>query len=105
MQLKEFDYDLPNELIAQSPLKNRTSSKLMVVNKETGEIKHEIFYNIINYLHKGDVLVINDTKVLPARIIGQKDTKAKIELLLLKEIEPDIWECLVKPQKRVKKER
>ena len=103
MQLKEFDYDLPNELIAQSPLKNRTSSKLMVVNKETGEIKHEIFYNIINYLNKGDVLVINDTKVLPARIIGQKDTKAKIELLLLKEIEPDIWECLVKPQKRVKK--
>lgn len=103
MQLKEFDYNLPQNLIAQSPLKNRDSSKLMIVNKKTGDIKHETFHNIINYLNKGDTLVINDTKVIPARLIGQKETGAKIEILLLKEIEEDTWECLVKPQKRVKK--
>lgn len=103
MQLKEFDYNLPQNLIAQSPLKDRASSKLMIVNKKTGNIKHEVFNNIINYLKKGDVLVINDTKVIPARIIGKKDTGAKIELLLLKEVETDIWECMVRPQKRVKK--
>lgn len=103
MQLKEFDYNLPQNLIAQSPLKNRDSSKLMIVNKKTGDIKHETFHNIINYLNKGDTLVINDTKVIPARLIGEKDTGAKIEILLLKEIEEDTWECLVKPQKRVKK--
>jgi len=99
----DFDYFLPDELIAQTPLKNRDSSKLMVLDKKTGQITHEVFHNIVNYLNEDDVLVLNDTKVLPARIIGEKeDTKAVIELLLLKNLENDIWECLVKPAKRVK---
>ena len=99
----DFDYNLPEELIAQTPLEKRDNYKLMVVDKETGEITHEVFSNIINYLNKDDVLVLNDTKVLPARIIGEKiDTKAVIELLLLKNIEKDNWECLSKPAKRIK---
>jgi len=99
----DFDYYLPENLIAQTPIEKRDSSKLMVLNKETGEIKHEIFHNIVSYLDKGDVLVLNDTKVLPARIIGIKEeTNATIEILLLKNIENDNWECLVKPAKRVK---
>ena len=103
MKTDDFDYYLPEELIAQTPLEKRDDSKLMVVDKETGEIKHEVFHNIINYLNKGDVLVLNDTKVLPARIIGEKkDTKAVIELLLLKNIDNDNWECLAKPAKRIK---
>lgn len=103
MYLSEFDYNLPEELIAQSPLNDRSSSKLMVVDKVTGEVKHEIFRNIINYLKKGDVLVINDSKVIPARLIGSKEeTNAVVEVLLLKDLGSDIWECLVKPQKRVK---
>ena len=103
MNLSDFDYNLPEDLIAQTPLKNRSSSKLMVVNKNNGDIKHEVFSNIINYLNKGDVLVINDSKVIPARLIGSKDvTNAVIELLLLKDLGNDVWECLVKPQKRVK---
>ena len=103
MKTDDFDYNLPEELIAQTPLEKRDNSKLMVVDKETGEITHEVFSNIINYLNKDDVLVLNDTKVLPARIIGEKiDTKAVIELLLLKNIEKDNWECLSKPAKRIK---
>ena len=103
MKTDDFDYNLPEELIAQTPLEKRDNSKLMVVDKETGEITHEVFSNIINYLNKDDVLVLNDTKVLPARIIGEKiDTKAVIELLLLKNIENDNWECLSKPAKRIK---
>ena len=102
MHLSEYDYELPKELIAQTPLKNRSSSKLLIVDKNTGELKHEIFENITDYLEKGDTLVINDTKVIPARLIGTKDTNAVIEVLLLKELDSDIWECLVKPQKRVK---
>ena len=103
MKTDEFDYNLPEELIAQTPLVKRDGSKLMVVDKKTGEIKHEIFSNIINYLNKGDILVLNDTKVMPARIIGEKlDTKAVIEILLLKNIENDNWECLAKPAKRIK---
>lgn len=103
MKTDDFDYLLPEELIAQTPLEKRDNSKLMVVNKETGEIKHEVFHNIINYLNKDDVLVLNDTKVMPARIIGEKkDTKAVIELLLLKNQKEDIWECLAKPAKRIK---
>jgi len=99
----DFDYYLPEELIAQTPLEKRDESKLMVVDKETGEIKHEVFRNIINYLNKDDILVLNDTKVLPARIIGEKiDTNAVIELLLLKNINNDNWECLAKPAKRIK---
>ena len=87
MNINEFDYNLPEELIAQTPLKERSSSRLLILNKDSGNITHEHFYNIINYLHKGDVLVLNDTKVIPARLIGEKeDTKAVIEILLLKEL-------------------
>ena len=103
MKTDDFDYYLPEELIAQTPLEKRDNSKLMVVDKKTGEIKHEVFHNIINYLNKDDILVLNDTKVLPARIIGEKiDTNAVIELLLLKNINNDNWECLAKPAKRIK---
>jgi S-adenosylmethionine:tRNA ribosyltransferase-isomerase len=103
MKVELFDFHLPEELIAQVPLKNRTDSRLMVLNKETGEIKHEIFKNIIEYLRAGDCLVLNDTKVLPARLFGvKKDTGAKIEVLLLKQLEGNQWETLVKPAKRVK---
>ena len=103
MNINEFDYELPKELIAQTPLKDRSSSKLLIMNKKTGELKHEVFSNIINYLNKGDVLVLNDTKVIPARLIGEKkDTGAVIEILLLKDIGNDTWECLGKPGKRLK---
>ena len=103
MKTDDFDYDLPLELIAQVPLEKRDSSRLMVLDKKTGEIKHEVFSNIIDYLNKGDTLVLNDTRVMPARIIGEKeDTKAVIELLLLKNIANDTWEVLAKPAKRVK---
>ena len=103
MNINEFDYELPKELIAQTPLKDRSSSKLLIMNKKTGELKHEVFSNIIDYLNKGDVLVLNDTKVIPARLIGEKkDTGAVIEILLLKDIGNDTWECLGKPGKRLK---
>ena len=103
MSTEDFNYDLPEELIAQTPLKNRSDSKLMIVDKNTGESKDEIFKNIIDYLNPGDVLVLNNTKVIPARIIGEKsDTKAVIELLLLKDLGDDTWECLSRPQKRLK---
>ena len=105
MNINDFDYDLPQELIAQTPLKNRSDSKLMVLNKDNGDIKHDYFYNITNYFNKGDVLILNDTKVIPARLIGEKeDTKAHIELLLLNDLGNDIWECLAKPQKRLHKD-
>lgn len=102
MKTDDFDYYLPSELIAQTPLEKRDQSRLLVLDKETGEVEHKKFYDIIDYLNSGDALVINDTKVIPARIIGEKiDTGAVIELLLLKEIN-DTWECLAKPQKRLK---
>ena len=102
MNIEEYNYDLPEKFIAQVPLKNRSDSKLLLLDKENGNIKEEIFKNIVNYLEKGDVLVLNDTKVIPARIIGEKiDTKAVIELLLLKDVEGDIWECLARPGKRL----
>ncbi len=102
MKTDDFDFYLPENLIAQTPLKERDSSKLMILDKNTGEIKHEIFHNIINYLNEGDVLVLNDTKVIPARLIGiKKETNATIEVLLLRNINDDNWECLVKPAKRV----
>ena len=103
MNVSDFDYELPEELIAQTPLKDRSSSRLLVLNKNTGEIEHRHFYEIIDYLNPGDTLVLNDTKVLPARLIGEKeDTKAVIEVLLLKNIEGDKWESLTKPARRVK---
>ena len=103
MKTEDFNYDLPEELIAQTPLENRSDSKLLILNKNTGKIKHEIFKNIIDYLHPGDVLVLNNTKVIPARLIGEKeDTKAHIEILLLNDMGNDNWECLSRPQKRLK---
>ncbi len=100
--LNYYDYPLDESLIAQTPLKNRDSSKLLLLNKDTGEYKDEVFSNIIEYLNKGDVLVLNDTKVIPARLIGIKEsTKAVIELLLLKNITENIWECLARPGKRL----
>ncbi|MCM3122550.1 tRNA preQ1(34) S-adenosylmethionine ribosyltransferase-isomerase QueA [Mesobacillus sp. AQ2] len=103
MKVDMFDFHLPEELIAQTPLEQRAESRLMVLNKETGSLEHDIFKNIKNYLMPGDCLVLNDTKVLPARLFGLKeDTGAKIEVLLLKQLEDDEWETLVKPAKRVK---
>ncbi len=102
MKVEDFDYFLPDELIAQTPLLKRDESRLLVLDKETGEVSHKKFYNIIDYLEKGDTLVLNDTKVLPARLIGVKEeTNAVIEILLLKNIEKDNWECLVKPARRI----
>lgn len=103
MDINLFDYDLPKELIAQTPLKVRDSSRLLIMDKSSGELKHESFHNIIDYLQKGDVLVLNNTKVIPARLIGIKEeTGAVIELLLLKDLGEDEWECLSKPAKRLK---
>ena len=100
--LNEYDYNLPPELIAQTPLKNRSDSKLLVMDKVTGALKEDIFKNIIDYLEADDILVLNDTKVIPARLIGEKiDTKAVIELLLLRNIQEDTWECLARPAKRL----
>ena len=103
MRTDDFDYELPQELIAQTPLEDRSSSRLLLLDKNTGKTKHENFHNIINYLKSGDVLVLNDTKVIPARLFGIKEeTEAHIEVLLLSEEEKDTWKCLVKPAKRVK---
>ena len=105
MYTKDFDYYLPEELIAQTPIEKRDDSRLMILDKETGEIEHRHFKDIIDYLNPGDVLVLNDTKVIPARLIGTKEaTGAVIELLLLKDTGNDIWECLSKPAKRLKKD-
>ena len=102
MNINEFDYKLPEELIAQTPLKNRSDSRLLILNKNDGSIKHEQFKNIIDYLNKDDVLVLNDTKVIPARLIGSKEeTDATIELLLLKDLGDNKWECLARPAKRL----
>ena len=104
MKTSDFDYYLPEELIAQTPLKDRSSSRLMVLDRNTRTIKHEVFANIINYLGPNDVLVMNDTKVYPARLFGYKeDTLAKMEVLLLKDLGENVWECLVKPQRRMHK--
>ena len=103
MKVDLFDFYLPEELIAQTPLEDRTSSRLMIVNKETGELEHRRFKDILGYINPGDCLVLNDTRVLPARLHGEKeDTGAHIEVLLLKQQEGDQWETLVKPAKRVK---
>lgn len=102
MDVKEFDYYLPEELIAQTPLEKRSSSRLMVVNKKNGNIEHKHFYDIIDYFNENDVLVLNDTKVMPSRIYGKKvETNANIEFLLLKETRKDCYEALVKPARRV----
>ncbi|WP_017728632.1 tRNA preQ1(34) S-adenosylmethionine ribosyltransferase-isomerase QueA [Halalkalibacterium ligniniphilum] len=103
MNVNDFDFYLPEELIAQTPLLDRTASRLLVLNKQTGEIKDDFFSSLLTYLSPGDCLVLNDTRVLPARLFGVKtDTGAKVEILLLKQLEGDRWETLVKPAKRIK---
>ena len=103
MKRQDFYYELPEELIAQDPLEDRSSSRLLVLDKESGAVSHHVFKDVIDYLNEGDCLVINDTKVLPARLIGAKvGTDAKIEVLLLKRKENNIWETLVKPGKKAK---
>lgn len=103
MNLHDFYYDLPEELIAQDPLEDRSSSRLMLVDKNDGNIEHKVFKNIIDYIQPGDCLVLNNTKVIPARLFGNKvETEAKIEVLLLKRKEDDVWETLVKPGKKCK---
>ena len=97
MKVTEFDYELPEELIAQTPIKKRDESRLMVLNRKEQTIEHKIFKDIINYLKPGDVLVRNNTKVIPARLYGRKETGAKVEFLLLNNIEGDIWESIVRP--------
>ena len=103
MNVNDFNFELPQELIAQDPLEDRSSSRLMVLDKITGEVEHRHFKDIVEYLRPGDCLVINNTKVIPARLYGVKEgTEAKIEILLLKRKENDIWETLVKPGKKAK---
>lgn len=103
MNIEEFNYELPEELIAQDPIKNRTKSRLMVLNKNKQSIEHKYFEDIIEYLKEGDCLVLNNSRVIPARLYGNKDkTGAKIEFLLTKQIDTDIWETLVKPGKKLK---
>ena len=103
MNVKDFYFDLPQELIAQDPLEDRSASRLLVLDKETGEVEHRVFKDILSYLKAGDCLVINDTKVIPARLFGEREgTQAKIEVLLLKRRENDIWETLVKPGKKAR---
>ena len=103
IKTSDFYYDLPEDLIAQTPLKDRDHSRLLVMDKDTGNLEHRHFYNVIDYLNKGDCIVINDTKVLPARLFGvRKDTGAVIELLLLKRLDDKKWETLVKPGKKAK---
>lgn len=103
MNVKDFYYELPEELIAQDPLEDRSGSRLMVLDKSTGEVEHRVFKDIADYLKPGDCLVINNTKVIPARLYGVKEgTEAKIEILLLKRKENDVWETLVKPGKKCK---
>lgn len=103
MKVSDFYFELPEELIAQYPLEKRDSSRLMVLDKKTGEIEHRKFHDILEYLNEGDTLVLNNTRVLPARLIGEKEeTGGKIEFLLLKRIEGDKWECLAKPGRKAK---
>ena len=103
MKTSDFYYDLPQELIAQDPLEDRSSSRLMVLDKKTGNVEHKIFRDIIDYLNPGDCLVVNNTKVIPARLLGVKeDTGAHIEVLLLKRKADNVWETLVKPGKKAR---
>ena len=99
MKVSEFNYELPEELIAQTPLDKRDKSRLMVLNRKENSIEHKIFKDILDYFNEGDVLVRNNTKVIPARLYGKKETGANVEFLLLNNIEGDIWECIVRPRK------
>ena len=104
LKTADFDYELPKELIAQTPLKDRASSRLLMIDRNSGDLKDEVFHNITRYLRSGDCLVLNQTKVIPARLYAVKeDTKAKVEILLLKRLNDNDFECLVKPGKKLKK--
>lgn len=99
----DYYFDLPRELIAQDPLEDRSSSRLLVMDRNTGEVTHGTFRDILRYLHPGDALILNDTKVIPARLLGEREgTGASIEILLLKRMEKDVWECLVRPGKKLR---
>ena len=103
MKLSDFDFDLPEELIAQHPVSKRDESRLLVLHKNTGDIEHKHFYNIVDYLHEGDVLVRNNSKVIPARLFGtKKDTGAHVEVLILKRLQDDLCECLCGNAKAIK---
>ena len=103
MKTEDFDFYLPDNLIAQTPIEKRDNSKMLVLDKETGNIEHKQFHDVVDYLEENDILVLNDTKVIPARLYGTKEeTNAMIEILMLKELEKNTWECLTKPAKRVK---
>ena len=103
MELRDFYFDLPNELIAQEPIKERQMSRLMVLEKQSGQVSHKIFKDIVDYVERGDTLVLNDTRVIPARLLGKKqDTGGKIEFILLKRIENDTWEVILKPARKAK---
>ena len=102
MKVSDFDYELPEELIAQTPIEKRDMSRLMVVDRNLGKIEHKIFSDVIDYLNEGDCLVINNTKVIPARLYGKKTTGANVEFLLLKRLEGDIWESIVRPGNKLK---
>lgn len=102
MELSEFNYNLPEELIAQTPIENRDESRLMLLSKNTGNIEHKVFKDIINYLQPGDCIVRNNTKVIPARLYGKKETGANVEFVLLKNIEGDIWEAMVRPGNKLR---
>lgn len=102
MKVSDFNYDLPQELIAQHPYDKRDEARLMVIDRKTQKIEHQIFKNVLQYLNEGDCLVINNTKVLPARLYGKKDTGANVEFLLLKRMEGDIWEVMVRPGNKLK---
>ena len=102
MKVSDFDYELPEELIAQTPIEKRDMSRLMVVDRSLKKIEHKIFSDVIDYLNEGDCLVINNTKVIPARLYGKKTTGANVEFLLLKRLEGDIWESIVRPGNKLK---
>ena len=102
MRVSEFDYELPKELIAKFPAEPRDSSRLLVLNRRTGQIEHRIFRDIVNYLKPGDVLVLNDTKVIPARLYGELPTGGKVELLLIRQVEPSVWEVMARPARKLK---
>lgn len=102
MKVTDFNYELPENLIAQTPIQKRDNSRLMVLDRKKKTINHKIFTDVLDYLKPGDCLVINNTKVIPARLYGTKTTGAKIEMLLLKQLEGDIWECIVRPGNKLK---
>ena len=103
MKTHDFWYDLPEELIAQTPLEKRDTSRLMVLDKATGEVSHKHFYDIIDYLNPGDCLVMNDSRVLPARLLGHRPTGGAVEVLLLRDLGDKKWECLAKPGRKLQK--